>query len=219
MCSWRPVQPGRWGASTDADGLMILPRVGEPFPCELAEARVFAGGGVACTLGELMDLPTLLLFVRRFGCIGCDQMVGEVAPRLHELRALGLCVVIVGNGEARFIDEFDRRHGLAEKGAVIVTDPSLHAFDAAGLKRTFWSVWGPRALYGMIRAKGRGYSASASRGDRYQQGGALLVGRDRRVRVVHRNDSLADRPDPNDLVDEAMRLLLEERGEQLEGLV
>jgi hypothetical protein len=152
--------------------------------------------------------PALLLFLRHFGCVGCAQQVTELSPRLGELREAGLRTVLVGNGTPPMIDAFVARHALDDKACEIVTDPSLGVFRAADLIRSAWATIGFRALVDMARALSEGHRHPAVQGDRWQQGGALLVDGGGRVVLYHRNVSLGDHPSAADLVEAALALLV-----------
>ncbi|MCZ6626185.1 MAG: peroxiredoxin-like (seleno)protein, partial [Deltaproteobacteria bacterium] len=62
--------------------------------------QVLKPDGTNVRLGDYwIKRPTLLVFLRHFGCMGCSQHVNELSPRLLELYNLGMRTVFVGNGE------------------------------------------------------------------------------------------------------------------------
>lgn len=179
---------------------------GQPVPPTLADARVSDRTGTQRALGEFWASgPAVVVFLRHFGCVGCAEHVSELAPRLHELHRLGLTTVLVGNGAPHFIDGFEERHGLGDKKAEIVTDPSLKAFSAAGLERSLVATSGPMALLNYGRARLKGFS-NRIEGDNLQQGGVLVVDRKGRVAYFHRDRRLGDHPPTVDVVDAALRV-------------
>jgi hypothetical protein len=178
-----------------------------PLPPTLGSAKLVAGDGRAVTVDALFDgRPLLLVFLRHFGCIACAEQVHSLLPRLDELAALGVRVVLVGSGAPEHIGAFLERHDLADKKVEVYTDPSLASFAAAGLARSFWATWGPRAIVAFVRALSRGYRQGASDGDMNQQGGALLVDADRTVVWLYRSTNLGENADPSDVVEAALRL-------------
>lgn len=198
---------------------MSAVEIGSPVPDALADAEVLTREGQGISLGSLLEgRPALLVFLRHFGCIGCTMQIAAIEPRLPEFSDLGMRTIVVGNGTAEFIDEFRQRHMLVDKQVTIVTDPSLRAFEALALRRTFFSAWGFRPLLGAVLAKGRGLSGYRGPGDTYQQGGALVIDADGVVQYFHRNEHLSDQADTNDLVDAAMRVLYRANSEN-KGLV
>ena len=181
-------------------------------PDALRDAAVVTQAGDQVSLGSLFEgHPTLLLFVRHFGCIGCSQHVGELAPRLLELDRLGVKTVIVGNGDPGFMADFLERHDLADKRATLVVDPDLSAYRGAQLKRSFWATFGPRAVYEGLRARGRGYEQYRGSGDDLQQGGTLVIDGSGKVMLHYANESLGDRADLGDVVDVALGLAVRNR--------
>ena len=183
--------------------------VGAPLPEALREATVRDGAGERVTIGALVEgRITALVFLRHFGCVGCNKHVSDIAPRIPELDSFGIRVVFVGNGEPEHIDGFRARHQLDPAQALIVSDPELGSYRAAGLHRAVLGTVGARALWAQLRAFGAGYRQYAGDGDALQQGGALVVDARGIVAMVHRSEFIADNADPSDLVEAALKLLL-----------
>jgi peroxiredoxin len=179
-------------------------RVGEPLPLDLAGAPLLAASGEARPLAELVgEGPALVVFLRHFGCIGCAEQVHEILPRLGELEALGVAVLLIGSGPAEHIAAFVERNDLRDKHARVVTDPSLRAYRAAGLRRSFWATYGPRAVFDFVRALSHGLRPLPTDGDLFQQGGAFLF-TGGRVAWTQVNESLGDHADPSDAVEAAL---------------
>ena len=185
-------------------------RAGEPLPAVLRDATVVAPDGRRLPFGDLAagGRPVLILFLREFGCIGCAEQVHDLAPRLAEIAAQGVRVVLVGNGPHERAGAFLEHHALADKPVELWTDPSLAVYRAAGLARSAWATHGPFALRDFLRALGHGHRPGRIEGDLRQQGGALLVDDAGVVVWAHKNRSLGDHPDPADLVDAVLALRL-----------
>lgn len=180
----------------------------EPLPAKLREATLIASDGRRLPFGELLDgRVALVFFLREFGCIACAEQVHELAPRLPELSALGVRVVLIGNGAHESAAPFMERHGLADKPVELFTDPALDAYRAAGLARGAWATHGPFALVDFVRALTRGHRPGRVDGDLRQQGGAFLIDEQGNVVWSHRNTSLGDHPDPSDVVDAVLMTL------------
>src|ERR1700691_2279683 len=125
----------------------VLDLSGRSAPPELGDATVLDRGRRPHRLVSCWERgPCVVVLLRHFGCIGCDVTVTELAPRLDEIHAAGARTLLVGNGEAAAIDGFVERHALADKPAVVLTDPTLAAFRAAGFIRSAWATFGPRAV-------------------------------------------------------------------------
>jgi hypothetical protein len=160
-------------------------------------------------LGAIVgSTPAILVFLRHFGCVGCEVQVDALLPRQPELSDLGVAIVLVGSGSAEHARAFVERWGLDGRRVAVVTDPTLDTFRAAGLVRSAWATFGPRALFSELLAIGAGLRPGRADGDRFQQGGTLLLDADGSVVFAHANRFVGDVVDAADLVDAATRLHL-----------
>src|SRR5262245_64512768 len=100
----------------------MLLQIGEPVPEALAGANVLDAGGASWELCALWaDGPALLVFLRHFGCPTCAENVGELLPRLAELRALGVRVALVGSGSPEHLAAFAARTGVEGRAIDLLT--------------------------------------------------------------------------------------------------
>ena len=181
----------------------------QPLPEALLTSTVQDSEGRGQTIAELCrERSALLLFVRHFGCIGCSENIGLLAPRFEELANLGVRVSIIGCGAAHLIEGFKARHNLLFSPAEIFVDESLATHRAADLEYGRWGGFGPRALYEMGRAFVRGYTAGGIQGDIQQHAGAILVDARGMVQLYHRNRSLGDHVPGSRLVQVALSMCL-----------
>ena len=186
-------------------------RKGESVPKALARCTVLDREGRAIELASLWAKgPTLLVFLRHFGCLCLSAQMTELVPRLFDLHKLGMRTVFIGNGPPHQIDTFIERFLLVDKPVEIVTDPSLTSFRAAGLVRSWWAIFGPKALWEVIRALGHGHINRWGQGDNLQQGGILLVDAEGKVAWYYRNLSIGGHPPSVEIVDAAIRTLLKQ---------
>src|SRR5579884_660742 len=74
----------------------------------------------------------------------------------------------------------------------LYTDPSLATYALAGLKRGVLATLSLRGLGHARRAMRKGFRQTATRGDAFQQGGALVVARGGEVRYAHRDREAGD---------------------------
>ena len=181
--------------------------VGQPMPRTLAEAWVVDAHGGGFALGELVGgKPAVLVFLRHFACVACSEHVTLLAPRLHEFTRLGVEVIYVGNGEPNFIEGFMERNFVDGTKVRVVTDPSLQAHAAAGLRRSFAAAFGPRGAFGLARALLHGFRQSAVEGDSYQQGGVIVLDRECRIAYAHADRASGDHAPLPDVIEAAMRV-------------
>jgi len=179
-------------------------QVGQQVPGELAECELTSSSGASVRFGDLWsERPVLALFIRHFGCIGCSENVGSLAPRLAELADMGTRTVLIGCGASTFIEGFVERHHLLYQPVEVLTDPTLTTHQAAGLTRSLWGNVAPLAL---ARAFAAGHTQSSVEGDAGQQGGTLLIGTDGKLHFLHRNQTLGDHAAPELIVNAAMTL-------------
>lgn len=178
-------------------------------PEGLAECVVQDALGRQQTIGHLCaGRAVLLLFVRHFGCIGCAENIGLLAPRFQELADLGIRILIIGCGAPMFIEGFRERHLLLHTPAEVYVDETLAAHRAAELSYGHWGGFGPRGLLEMGRAFVRGHVPNGTQGDTKQQAGALLVDAGGTVRLHHQNRSLGDHVSGSLLVEASMKMVL-----------
>jgi hypothetical protein len=190
---------------------------GEQVPDALAAAVVLDAAGRDHVLGALWaERDAIAIFVRHFACAGCAQHVAELAPRLADIASLGVAVALVGNGTPPQLADFIEREKLGEamRAGVLstFTDPSLGAYRAAGLERSWAGTVGPRALGNLAALLARGYWNGRARGDLAQQGGTLYVRRGGVLAFVHASARLGDHASVGDVVEIALAAHATEAG-------
>src|SRR5690348_14111906 len=128
---------------------MLRVQVGAKLPRDVLDSRVTDARKDVSALGTHVEgHATLLLFLRPFGCIGCNQQVGRVLPRLRELDDAGVRVVLVGLGRPEHIPGFLELFGAESARLEVYTDTDGLAHRAAGLERSVRSTYGLRAIVG-----------------------------------------------------------------------
>ncbi len=114
-----------------------------------------------------------------------------------EIRAHGGEVVVVGCGLPEHIAGFREATGY---DGHLFTDPSLRAFNAAGLASGWGRTLHPRTILKGVRAFAAGFRQGARRGNPAQQGGTFVVGPGARVRFEWRDRFAGDHPDLRDVL-------------------
>ena len=203
--------------------------VGAKLPQTLVDAKVALADG-SSTVGALLEggsaNPTgghagperaglvaaqtraaLILFLRHFGCTGCWMQIDALRPHLGTLTDMGLRVLLIGNGAARFIDAFVERMRLHDAPITLCTDESLACHRAVGLERSWLRTVGPTALVRELAARARGYRSFDKEGDVAQQAGALLIDAERRVVFFEAARYAAEPVAADVIVSHAMALL------------
>ncbi|MGH9200259.1 MAG: SelL-related redox protein [Vicinamibacterales bacterium] len=155
-------------------------------------------------LGGLVNRsPTLVVFLRHFGCTFCRQTMAEVGELRPRIESSGTLIAFVHPESVDAARPWFERFGLSD--VLQVSDPSLKHYVAFGLGNMRMSALLSPSVWA------RGASAAASYGFGYQPpgllrqlGGAFVVRGDR-ILGSFRHHSSADRPDYLDLVSSSLR--------------
>ncbi len=177
----------------------------------LRDANVLNAAGETVRLGTVLDGPTLLIFVRHWGCMECSLLLSDVVPVLPTVAKLGVRIVIIGNGSPGAIKAFEAHYKLVDKHIRVFTDPTLAVQALAGMQRSVWGGTGPRALWTLLTGWAQGHPNSLWDGDWWQQGGVVLL--DSVVNEVWRHDNtyLGDHASGAAMVEAAVKLRNKER--------
>lgn len=163
--------------------------------------------GARQRLGDALNGPALLVLLRHYGCIGCEELLTSLKPHLSLFSALNIRVVLIGNGSVEQLQAFQERMHLRPSADLsVLTDPELKAYRALELKRSFWAAAGAGAWLGELQAMGRGFRRGSIQGDALQQGGLLLLDDAGGVRFEHRSETQTDHVDWGVLLAAANRL-------------
>jgi hypothetical protein len=76
----------------------------------------------------------------------------------------------------------------------MLLDPELLAYQAYGLKHSFWRSWSPRTIWYYARAVMRREPLPESHEDTHQLGGDFIVDRQGTLRLSHPSADPTDRP-------------------------
>ncbi|MBW2500136.1 MAG: SDR family NAD(P)-dependent oxidoreductase [Deltaproteobacteria bacterium] len=108
---------------------------------------------------------------------------------IRQWRERGIEVVIVGNGNASFAEDFRQEFGLE---APLLVDPELVAYRAAGLRRGGSAMASPRLFRNAYRALRGGARQTAVQGDPWQLGGVFVIAPGGELRLAHRSREAGD---------------------------
>lgn len=143
------------------------------------------------------DGAVVLVLVRHFGCQFCRQQVAELRGIVPEIEAAGASLVIVGNGTAEHLREFQEGPGA---GLTIYTDPSLRVYETLGARRaSVRDVLDPQLILNGARSLRQGHLPGLLRGDRRQLGGTWVVRGGGEVVYEHLSAIAGDHPPLDDL--------------------
>jgi dehydrogenase/reductase SDR family protein 12 len=125
-------------------------------------------------------------------------------------RDQGVEVVIIGNGNRSFAEAF--REEFEIEGLLLV-DPDLHAYRAAGLRRGHREIASPQLIGNTIRALRSGARQTAVEGDPWQLGGVFVFARGGELRFQFRSAAAGDHAEPSEIdaaLDESAETIDEE---------
>ena len=164
----------------------------DQIPEELLQRAVT---GVNLVPGQLKDQlgegPTLLVFLRFFGCIFCREAVSDLRAAA-EADPDYPAVLFFSQGSSTETRAFLRRYW---PGARVVVDPKLEWYDAMGVGRaSFLQTFGPAVVAAGLRARARGHEYGERSGDVWRLPG-VFVAKGRRIVWSHTPRNGADQPD------------------------
>jgi hypothetical protein len=139
---------------------------------------------------QLGDGPTLLVFLRHFGCTFCRETVADLRDAAAQPGYPA--VLFFFQGSATEGRAFLRRYWPEARA---VADPELSFYEAFGVSRgSLLQMFGPGVLAAGYRAHRKGHANGPRSGDIYRMPGLFLVRGDR-VLWQHVYRHAGDQPD------------------------
>ena len=177
-------------------------RKGDFIPARVLDAPVvgyqLAPGRLRHQLGEG---PTLLVFLRHFGCIFCRETLADLREATESDPGFP-DVLLFFQGSPIEGKAFLRRHWPAARA---VSDADSFFYDAFGVTRGgLVEMFRPAVWTAKARAEARGHSNGPRQGDIWRMPGAFLV-REDCVLWAHEYRHAADHPDYASLAELAPR--------------
>ncbi|MEL6670934.1 MAG: SelL-related redox protein [Bacteroidota bacterium] len=139
--------------------------------------------------------PTLLVFLRHFGCTFCRESLVDIREQRKEIEADAPNICFVHLSPESRAKEFFQKYQLADVARI--SDPEKKLYHAFGLERgSLGQVFGVKSWTEGFRAgilRGLGVGTKAE-GDGWQMPGVFLLD-EGLVMHGYRHQSVADRPD------------------------
>jgi peroxiredoxin len=163
--------------------------------------------------GEPVDIasfwksgPTLISFLRHFGCIHCRARMSELEQHKDELEKAGLQLVALALGEPKHAERYC---GKLAPGMKCFADDKNDGYYAWGLRqgspREFFSQ-GLNVLKASAKAFANGHVQGAATGDPYMLPGTFIIDRDGIVRYAYYSAYAGDDPAIDVLIQKANEL-------------
>lgn len=122
--------------------------------------------------------PTLLCFLRHFGCLFCFEHASSVLEERQLLERGGAQLVFVGNGNPTHAREFMQEYSLSSG---VFTDPSRRLYSALEMHHGVSRTLNVQTARHARRAYNLGHRQRGVKGDPWQQGGNVAIAADGRV--------------------------------------
>ena len=145
------------------------------------------------------DSPTLLIFLRHFGCTFCREALADIAQLEDKLTSMGTQLVFVHMSDEQKANTFFAKYSLQR--AHFISDPNCRLYEAMELKRANfqqvfgWKSWARGIQAGIIKK----HAVGLLEGDGFRMPGAFLVYQNQILKSF-KHRSAADIPDYQDLV-------------------
>ena len=149
--------------------------------------------GQSIHLAELwQDGPTLLVFLRHFGCIFCRERLSQLAQHQTDIEQAGLKIVAIGIGEAKHADRYcgnllPNATCLASEDAAI-----YHTYGFAQVK--LGDMLSFQAVKNSVRAFTSGQMQGQTTGDFRMIGGTFIVDTDGVIQYAYYSKTPGDHP-------------------------
>jgi len=143
--------------------------------------------------------PTMMVFLRHFGCTFCREAIDDLADQRDQIEVLGARIVLVHMEEEGRAQELLNKMGLSD--IPHISDPENILYKKFQLRRGgMFQIFGPKVWWrGILAGVVKGYGVGRESGDLFQMPGVFLLSKGRVIRqYIHK--SAADRPDYGQLV-------------------
>ena len=121
----------------------------------------------------------------------CREQVAQLRDKLPEIRAGGAELAVIGNGNADFARAFREDLALPDS-VVLLVDPELRSYRAAGMRRGRAELFSPRLAANAFRAMRTGFRQGSVQGDPFQLGGMLVIRPDGTLSYRHVSSEAGD---------------------------
>ena len=170
---------------------------------ELGDVVVKDESGGDVRLRELWsDRPTVLVFLRHYGCTHCRIYVSQLDRERERFDEAGVRLAVVGQGRPEQAARFKEKQKL---DLPLYADEQRLSYKAGGMKKaTFGELVGPGVLAKGIRgaAKERVVQGRFV-GHPAQLGGVLIVNPDGSIPYTHLSEDAGDNPPPDEVLEAA----------------
>ncbi len=142
--------------------------------------------------------PTLLCFVRHFGCIFCFEHATELLAHRERISNHGAQIVFIGNGNPAHALEFMGELRLTEG---VYTDPARKLYRAFAMHHGLRRTLNLQTRKNARRASFNGFRQTGIKGDPWQQGGNVVLDSSGNLVSVQRAEVAGEQLDTRAAID------------------
>lgn len=147
--------------------------------------------GQSRQLGSLWrNQPTVLVWLRHFGCLFCKEQAALIAPERDRIVAGGGRLAFVGHGG---LDRAQAFHDEHVPHCAVFTDPSAYTYRALGATDGLLGTVTGFARHG-LRAVRSGHTQTSIQGRPFLNGGVLVAGPGPILHRLHISREAGDHP-------------------------
>lgn len=150
--------------------------------------------------------PTLLTFLRHFGCIHCRAWLAQLESNIEAFRNTGLQVVAVGQGETKHAQRYC---GKLAPSITCLTDETTEPYHSYGLRQATLLEFAQNSgavLKASLRAMMQGHIQGQATGDVRMLQGTFIIDQQGIIQFTHYNKHAADHPEITRLIEAAHTL-------------
>lgn len=138
--------------------------------------------------------PTLLVFLRHFGCQFCREAMDDLSKQRPKLAEQGTELVFVHMADKKMAEEYFRKFNLI--GVKHIADPACHFYASFGLvKGTFTQLFGLQSWFRGFSTQAKfGAEMGKQLGDSFQMPGSFMI-QNGEVKDSFVHKAASDRPD------------------------
>lgn len=145
------------------------------------------------------SFPIILVFLRQFECIFCQEAIGDLTARKEEISEKNLKVIFVHLASSELADQYFSKYGFEEPEHI--SDPNCKIYNDFGLsKGSFGQLFGLKVWARGYELRKTGILMSRKTvGDSLQMPGIFIIHKGQILdSYIHK--SIADKPDYEKLI-------------------
>jgi len=166
-------------------------------PADIKQIPLTDPNGASTTLGKHSGEPMVVILMRYFGCLPCQEYVSEAEAVLDQFPEGASVVGVAGSAayQARWLRD---SKGV---GLPLLLDPDERVRSVADLGNLSTTSWvKPKGWKNYLGSMQRGFRPQIPTADALKAPGIVIFDKDFEILWVHRGETLGDYPPIDDLV-------------------